>query len=329
MKAGIPMKAIVYHQYGSPDVLKYEEIEKPVPGDKEVLIKVRATSVNPIDWHFMRGKPGIVRLLTGLGKPKSPRLGVDVAGVIESVGSSVTRFKPGDAVFGSCREAFAEFARAPESSLALKPETVTFEQAGCVAVAALTALQGLRDKGHVRSGQDVLINGAAGGVGTFAVQIAKWMGAEVTAVCSTRNLEMVRLIGADYAIDYTQEDFTRGRQRYHMIFDLVGNHSMLECTRVLNPKGVYVQGGGRPDMRSIDILAGTIKRLALARFVSQKLLSLMTKITREDLNLMSELMEAGKVTPVIDRRYKLSEVPTAIRYLEEGHARGKVAITVD
>jgi NADPH:quinone reductase-like Zn-dependent oxidoreductase len=264
-----------------------------------------------------------------LGKPKSPRLGVDVAGVIESVGSSVTRFKPGDAVFGSCRESFAEFARVSESSLAQKPETVTFKQAGCVPVAALTALQGLRDKGQVRSGQDVLINGAAGGVGTFAVQIAKWIGAEVTAVCSTRNLEMVRLIGADHAIDYTQEDFTRGRQRYHMIFDLVGNHSMLECTRVLNHKGVLVQGGTRPDIRSIDILTGTIKRLVLARFVSQKVSSLMTKFSREDLNLMSELMEAGKVTPIIDRCYKLSEVPAAIRYLEEGHARGKVVITLD
>ena len=323
------MKAIVYYQYGSPDVLRYEEIEKPAPGDKEVLIKVRAASVNPIDWHFVRGKPGVVRFITGLGKPNSPRLGVDVAGVIESVGSGVTRFQPGDAVFGSCREAFAEFACASESSLALKPETVTFEQAGCVAVAALTALQGLRDKGHLRSGQDVLVNGAAGGVGTFGVQIAKWMGAEVTAVCSTRNLEMVRLIGADYAIDYTQDDFTRGRKHYHVIFDLVGNHSMLECTRVLNPKGVYVQGGGRPDIRSIDILTGTIKRLVLARFMSQKLLSLLTKFSREDLNLMSELMEAGKVRPVIDRRYKLSEVPSAIRYLEEGHARGKVVITLD
>src|SRR5208282_4799228 len=231
------MKAVVYYQYGSPDVLKCEETEKPVPGDGEVLIKVRAASVNPLDWHFMRGTPYMLRIMAGPGQPKDKRLGVDVAGQVEGVGRNVTQFKPGDEVFGACRGAFAEYACASESALVMKPDNVTFEQAASAPVAAFTALQGLRDMGHIKPGQKVLINGAAGGVGTFAVQIAKWFGAEVTGVCSTRNVDMVRSLGADQVIDYTQEDFTERGQRYDLFFDCVGNHSLSACTRVLNPKG--------------------------------------------------------------------------------------------
>ncbi len=323
------MKAIVYSNYGSPDVLRCEEIEKPTAGDNEVLIKVRAASVNPFDWHFMRGTPYIVRIMAGLRKPKDKRLGVDVAGQVEAVGRNVTHFKPGDAVFGACRGAFAEYACSSESALVMKPDNVTFEQAASVPVAAFTALQGLRDKGHLQPGQKVLINGAAGGVGTFAVQVAKWCGAEVTGVCSTRNVDMVRSIGADRVIDYTQEDFTKSGQRYDLFFDGVGNHSLSACRRVLNPKGIYVPFGGSSDRWMIGPLARMLKTLVLSRFVSQKLLIVfMAKARKEDLIVMHELMQAGKVTPVIDKRYKLSEVPEAIRYLEEGHARGKVVITL-
>ena len=332
------MKAIVYHNYGSPDVLKCEEIEKPTPGDDEVLIKVRAASVNPLDWHFMRGTPYIVRIMTGLRKPKDKRLGVDVAGQVEAVGRNVTQFKPGDQVFGSCRGAFAEYACTSESALVIKPDNVTFEQAASVPVAAYTALQGLRDKGQIQPGQKVLINGAAGGVGTFAVQIAKSFGADVTGVCSTRNVDMVRSIGADHGanhgadrvIDYTLEDFTKSGQRYDLFFDCVGNHSLSACRRVLNPKGTYIPVGGPGGRWMIGALARSITALVLSRFVSQKLvIFFLAKSSKEDLTLMHELMKAGKVTPVIDKRYRLSEVPEAIRYLEEGHARGKVVITLD
>lgn len=240
----IPMKAIVYSNYGSPDVLKYEEIEKPTPGDDEVLIKVCATSVNPADWHFMRGTPYMIRLMLGLRKPKNRRLGIDVAGVVEAVGRNAIRFKPGDEVFGNCIGAFAEYVCTSESKLVTKPRSITFEQAATVNVAALTALQALRDKARVQAGQKVLINGAAGGVGTFAVQIAKSFGADVTGVCSTRNVEMVRSIGADRVIDYTREDFTSSGQRYDIILDCIGNHSLSEYRRVLNPKGIYVGIGG-------------------------------------------------------------------------------------
>ena len=323
------MKAIVYYHYGSPDVLKCEEIEKPTAGDDEVLIKVRAASVNPLDWHFMRGTPYFVRIMAGLRKPKITRLGVDVAGQVEAVGRNVTQFKPGDEVFGSCRGAFAEYACASESALVVKPANVTFEQAAAVPVAAFTALQGLRDKGQIQPGQKVLINGAAGGVGTFAVQIAKSFGADVTGVCSTRNVDMVRSIGADQVIDYTQEDFTKSGQRYDLIFDSVGNHSLSACRRVLNPKGIYVAVGGPDGRWLIGPLARRSQALVLSRFVSQKLVMFLARWSKEDLTVMHELMEAGKVTPVIDRRYRLSEVPEAIRYLEEGHARGKVVITLE
>jgi NADPH:quinone reductase-like Zn-dependent oxidoreductase len=324
------MKAIVYDHYGSADVLKCEEIEKPAAGDNEVLIKVRAAAVNPLDWHFMRGTPYFVRMMTGLRKPKITRLGVDVAGQVESVGKSVTQFKPGDEVFGSCRGAFAEYACASESAVVMKPDNVTFEQAASVPVAAFTALQGLRDKGYIQTGQKVLINGAAGGVGTFAVQIAKSFGADVTGVCSTRNVDMVRSIGADQVIDYTQEDFTKSGQRYDLIVDCVGNHSLLAYRRILNPKGIYVPVGGTSGPWMIGPLARFIATLVLSWFVSQTLVKFfLAKSSKEDLTIICELMKAGKVTPVIDKRCRLSDVPEAIRYLEKGHARGKVVITVD
>ena len=321
------MKAIVYHHYGSPDVLQCEEIEKPTAGDDEVLIKVRAASVNPLDWKIMKGRPYVMRMMFGLRKPKNTRPGVDVAGQVEAVGRNVTQFKPGDEVFGSCRGAFAEYACASELKLAMKPDKVTFEQAASVPVAALTALQGVRDKGHIQPGQKVLINGAAGGVGTFAVQIAKSFGADVTGVCSTRNVEMVRSIGADRVIDYTQEDFTKSGQRYDLIFDSVGNHSFSACRRVLNPNGICVFAGGPNELRTI--LTRALKALVLSWFVSQNLGMFLARINKHDLTIMRELMQAGKVTPVIDKRYRLSEVPEALRYLAEGHARGKVVITLE
>jgi len=323
------MKAIVYHSYGSPDVLKCEEIEKPAPKDNEVLVKVRAASLNPLDWRLMKGQPSALRIFFGLRRPRFGRPGVDMAGVVESVGKNVTRFKPGDEVFGACRGACAEYASAPESRLAVKPSKVTFDQAASVNVAALTALQGLRDKGSLQPAQKVLINGAAGGVGTFAVQIAKCLGAQVTGVCSTRNLEMVRSIGADRVIDYTREDFTRSGQRYDVILDNVANHPLSAIRRVLNPKGRYILVGAPHSPSMIELLGGLFKPLMLSLFVSQKLSFFIAKPNKEDLTMIGELISSGKVTPVIDRRYRLSEVPDAIRYLEEGHARGKVVIVVE
>jgi len=323
------MKAAVYTRYGPPNVVvQIADVEMPVPKDNEVLIQVRAASVNPLDWHFMRGTPYFVRIMTGLRKPKITRLGVDVAGQVEAVGGNITQFKPGDEVFGSCQGAFAEYVCAPESALVTKPNNVTFEQAASAPVAAFTALQGLRDKGQIRPGQKVLINGAAGGVGTFAVQIAKSFGAEVTGVCSTRNVDMVRSIGADRVIDYTQEDFTKRGQRYDLIFDCVGNHSLSACRRVLNVKGICVMVGDRSGRGMIGVLARLIAALVLSWFVSQKLVTFLARPSKADLSIMRELMATGKVRPVIDKRYRLNEVPDAIRYLEEGHARGKVVITL-
>ena len=319
------MKAIVCHVYGSPDFLRCEEVEKPIAGDDEVLIRVRAASVNPLDWHMKKGSY-FMRLITGFRKPKDPRLGVDVAGQAEAVGRSVSQFKPGDFVFGSCRGAFAEYVVTSESNLALKPDNVTFEQAAAVPVAAYTALQGLRDTGKIQPGQKVLINGAAGGVGTLTVQIAKWFGADVTGVCSTRNVDMVRSIGADHVIDYTREDFTNSGQRYDIIFDLVSNHSLSACRRVLNPKGKYIGAGVLGERLGIGILIGLIKVIVLSQFVSQDLVSFMARRSKEDLTIMHELMKTGKVVPVIDRRYSLSEVAEAIRYMETGHARGKLVV---
>jgi NADPH:quinone reductase-like Zn-dependent oxidoreductase len=323
------MKTIVYRRYGSPDVLEYADVDKPTAGDDQVLIRVRAASVNPYDWHFMRGTPYFLRLMAGLVRPKVTRLGVDVAGQVEAVGGKVTRFKPGDGVFGACQGAFAEYVCARESALAMKPDNVTFEQAASAPIAALTALQGLRDKGRIQPGQKVLINGAAGGVGTFAVQIAKSFGAEVTGVCSTRNVDMVRSIGADHVVDYTREDFTRSSHQYDLILDCIGNHSFFACRRVLNPKGRLVAVGGPTGRWMIGTLAGLIAVLVLSRFVSQKLVAVMARGNSEDLTVLSDLMKARKVTPVIDKRYRLREVPEAVRYQEEGHARGKVVITVE
>jgi NADPH:quinone reductase-like Zn-dependent oxidoreductase len=320
------LKAIVCHNYGSPDVLKCEEIEKPAAGDHEVLIRVRAASVNPVDQLF-RGTSYLVRIMTGLRRPKDTRLGVDVAGQVEAIGRNVTQFKPGDQVFGACRGAFAEYASTSESALVMKPDNVTFEQAASVPVAALTALQGLRDHGKIQPGQKVLINGAAGGVGTFAVQIAKSFGADVTGVCSTRNLEMVRSIGADLVIDYTQEDFTKRTQRYDVIFDCVSNHSLSAYRRILSPNGRHVIVGGPKKVWIVLILA--LKALVFSRFVSQNFGMFIAKRSKADLIFLHDLMKAGKVTPVIDKRYSLSEVPEAMRYLDEGHARGKVVITLE
>src|SRR5712671_4885081 len=327
-----PMKAIVYCDYGLAN-LKLEDVEKPVPNDDQILVRVRAASVNPYDWHFIEGTPKIIRLMgVGLRKPKDTRVGVDFAGTVEAVGKNVTNFKPGDEVFGGRGGAFAEYV-CPRAhrAVALKPANITFEQAASVNIAGITALQGLRDKGKVQQGQKVLINGASGGVGTFAVQIAKSFGADVTGVCSTRNLDLVRSIGADHVIDYTKEDFTKSDQRYDVMYDTVGNRSLLECRRVLTPKGkaVMIGGGGPGDQGLIGPLVGPIKLLMLSPFVSQEMGTFLAELNQKDLTALADLMQSGKVTPVIDKRYKLSELPQAIEYLEQGHARGKVIIAVE
>ncbi len=328
------MKAIVYHEYGSADVLKCEEIEKPVSKDDEVLIKVRAASVNPLDWRLMKGKPRVMRIVARLLRMPIGRPGVDVAGEVEAVGSKVTQFKPGDAVFGSCRGAFAEYACPAESKLVMKPGNVTFEQAASANVAGLTALQGLRDKGKIQPGSKVLVNGAAGGVGTFAVQIAKSFGAHVSGVCSTRNIDMVRSIGADEVIDYTQNDFTQydfsgNNQRYDLILDCIGNHSFSACRRVLKPDGRFIGIGAPHNASMIILLAQMIKDLLLSLFISQKSVPFIAKSNQDDLTLLGELIATGKLKPVIDRRYSLSEASDAIRHVEEGHARGKVIIDIE
>jgi NADPH:quinone reductase-like Zn-dependent oxidoreductase len=326
-----PMKAIVHCEYGSPDVLKLEDVERPVPNDNQVLVRVRAASVNPLDLT-MRG-PWLIRPILGLRKPKDTRLGVDYAGTVEAVGKNVTQFKPGDEVFGGRSGTLTEYVCGlADRAIALKPPNMTFEQAASVPVAAITALQGLRDKGKIRPGQKVLINGASGGVGTFAVQIAKSFGTEVTGVCSTRNVDLVRSIGADHVIDYTKEDFTKTDQRYDLIFDLVGNHSFSERRRILNPNGVCVMAGiggaGWHDGMGIR-LAGELNAYVRSRFVSEKFVAYIATLNKADLIILGDLMQAGKVTPVIDRTYKLNEIRDALQYLETGHARGKVVITVD
>jgi NADPH:quinone reductase-like Zn-dependent oxidoreductase len=327
-----PMKAIVYCDYGVPN-LKLQDIEKPTPADDQLLVRVRAASVNPLDWHFIEGTPKIMRMMgVGLRKPKDTRLGVDFAGTVEAVGKNVTQFKPGDEVFGGKTGAFAEYVcpRA-DRAVALKPANLTFEEAASVNIAGITALQALRDKGKVQAGQKVLINGASGGVGTFAVQIAKTFGADVTGVCSTRNVDLVRSLGADHVIDYTKEDFAKGAERYDVILDNVPNHSLSECRRILNPNGKYVMigGGGPNDSRWIGPFGRVIKTMVLSPFVSQKMGMMMADTNQSDLTILADMMQSGKVKPVIDRTYKLSEVPEAIRYLEQGHARGKVVITVE
>jgi NADPH:quinone reductase-like Zn-dependent oxidoreductase len=328
------MKAIVYHQYGSPDVLEITEVEKPTPKDDEVVLKVHATSVNPADWHLLRGKPYIARLQFGLRKPKDRVLGCDVAGQVEALGKNVKMLQPGDEVFGSPFMhgfgAFAEWVSVSEGLLAPKPATLSFEQAAAVPLAASTALQGLRDHGRIEPGHKVVIMGASGGVGTFAVQIAKSFDAEVTGVCSTRNVEMVRSLGADHVIDYTREDFTQsGQKKYDLILQLAGTRSPSECRRALTSKGTLVQISGESDGRWIGAVDRIIKALVLSPFVSQKMASFTVKPNKADLQFLKQLIETGTLTPVIDRTYSLSEVPEAIHYLEEGHARGKVVVTLE
>jgi NADPH:quinone reductase-like Zn-dependent oxidoreductase len=323
------MKAIVYRTYGSPAVLKFEEIEKPTPAHNEVLLKVHAASVNSCDWQFMRGLPYLIRLFAGLTKPKVTRLGTDVAGRVEAVGSSVTQFKPGDAVFGTAQGAFAEYVCTPESRLALKPENVTFEQAASLPIAACTALMGLRDKGHIKAGQQVLINGAAGGVGTFALQIARLYGAVVTAVCSATDAAMVLSIGADHVIDYTQEDSTRSGQRYDLILDAMGNRSVPAIKRALKPYGIAVMAGGSASRWMIGTLARAIRARVWSQFGTRRFGGMQARIDKEDLATLHELMTVGKIQPVIEKCYPLSDVPDAVRHVEEGRARGKVVITFE
>jgi len=322
------MKRIVYHKYGSPDVLELQELEKPVVGDDSVLVRVRAASVNAGDWRLIRGRPYLVRLFTGLIKPRGALPGNDLAGHVEAVGRNVTQFKPGDEVIGNRNGALADYVCGKESNFVLKPVRITFEQAAAVPVAALTALQGLRDAGQIRPGQKVLINGAAGGVGTFAVQIAKSFGTDVTGVCSTRNADMVLAIGANSVVDYTKDDFTRSGQRYDLILDVAGNRSLSDCRRALSRNGTLVLVGGS-DGRWLGPVGRWLQGRVLSQFMRQKLVPFLSKSSKDDLLVLMELIEAGKVTPVVDRTYPLGETAAAIRYLEEGHARGKVIITMD
>ena len=326
------MKAIVRDTYGSPDVLELTDIDKPEPADDEVLLRVHAASVNPADWHILRGAPYIARMQFGLRKPKDRVLGCDVAGHIEALGKNVTMLKPGEEVFGSPfmhgLGAFAEWVCISEDLLAPKPAALSFEQVAAVPLAALTALQGLRDQGRIAPGHKVLIIGASGGVGTFAVQIAKSFDAEVSGVCSTRNVEMVRALGADHVIDYTKEDFTQSGQKYHLVFQLAGTLSPSECRSALTSNGNLVLSSGESEGRWIGPVDRVIKGLVLSPFVSQKMASFTVKPNREDLQLLKQFIEEGTLTPEIDRTYPLAQVPEAIRYLEEGHARGKVVITL-
>jgi NADPH:quinone reductase-like Zn-dependent oxidoreductase len=326
-----PMKAILHCEYGGPEVLTLADVEKPTPANNQVLVRVHAASVNPLDLTI-RG-PWFLRPLFGLRKPKETRLGVDYAGTVETVGKNVTNFKPGDEVFGGKNGALSEYVCVlADRSVVLKPANMTFEQAAAVPVAAITALQGLRDKGKIQAGQKVLINGASGGVGTFAVQIAKSFGTEVTGVCSTRNVDLVRSIGADYVIDYTKEDFTNGAQRYDLIYDLVGNHSFSERRRILNPNGICVMAGiggaGWHDGFATRLL-GELNAYVRSRFVSQKFIAYIAQFNKKDMMVLADLMQSGKVTPVIDKTYKLNETPDALRYLETGHARGKVVVSLE
>lgn len=323
------MKAIVQDTYGSTDVLELREIDKPEIADDEVLVRVHAAGVDRGVWHLMTGLPYLLRIAGyGLRAPKTPVPGMDVAGVVEAVGKDVTRFQSGDEVFGIGKGSFAEYARAREDKLAPKPANLTFEQAAVVAISGLTALQGLRDHSQVQPGQKVLIVGASGGVGTFAVQLAKALGTEVTGVCSTSKVDMVRSIGADHVIDYTREDFAEGEQRYDLILDIGGNSSLARLRRALAPKGTLVIVGGEGGGRWLGGIDRQLRALLLSPFVGQKLGTFISKENHEDLIVLKELIEAGKVTPVIDRTFPLREAPKAIRYLAAGHARGKVVIAV-
>jgi NADPH:quinone reductase-like Zn-dependent oxidoreductase len=323
------MKAIVYCEYGPPEVLQVKEIEKPTRADNEVLVSVRAAGTNPLDGIHT----GRARIVAGLRKPKLTRPGTDFAGIVEAIGKNVTAFKPGDEVFGAKTGAFAEYVCVREDkAIVLKPANVTFEEAGGTTVAAITALQGLRDKGKLQAGQKVLVNGASGGVGTFAVQIAKAFGAEVTGVCSTRNVDLVKSLGADHVIDYTKEDFTKTNQRYDLIYDLVGNHSFSERRQILNPNGICVMaglGGAGWHEGMLGRMGSELFAYGRSRFTSQKFVIYLAMLNKKDMTELAELMQSGKVKPVIDRTYKLNDLAVAERYLQEGHARGKVVVTVD
>ena len=321
------MKAIVHDRYGSPEVLELAETEKPELADDCVLVQVRAASVNRLDWYSLTGTPYVARVLGGLRKPKERVLGADFAGTVEAVGKDVTHVGPGDEVFGGRHGAFAEYV-AVRDGVALKPANLTFEEAAAVPVAALTALQGFRDRAHLQPGQTVLVNGASGGVGTFAVQIAKALGAEVTAVCSTRNVDQARSLGADHVVDYTREDFTRSGRRYDVLFDVAGSRSWRACKRVLEPEGILVMAGAPKGNRVIAPLGHIVATRLASVPSSQKCVFLIANLNKADLGVLRELIEAGKVTPVIDRRYELSKIADALAYMGEGHARAKIAITV-
>jgi NADPH:quinone reductase-like Zn-dependent oxidoreductase len=322
---GMTMKAAVYGRYGPPDVIEVRDVEKPVPGDDDVLIAIRAASVNTLDWRLTRGSPRFLRLMIGWHRPKDTRLGRDVAGRVESVGRNVTRFKPGDEVFGVCAGAFAEYACAREGKLAIKPAGVSFEAAAALPVAASTALQGLRDRGRLRQGDRVAVEGASGGVGTFAVQLARALGAEVTAVCSPRNAESAASMGAAHVVDYTREDFTRSGRRYDLILGANAHHSIFDYRRALSENGRFVLcGGGGIPMTQAVILGPLLSRMG-----SRKVGAVMAKIDEKELAFLAQLVAEGKVVPVIERTYPLTGVPDAVRYLEQGHARGKLVITLD
>jgi NADPH:quinone reductase-like Zn-dependent oxidoreductase len=325
-----PVKAAVYRCYGSADVVRIEKIAKPVPGPHGLLVRVHASSVNPLDWHFLHGEPYLIRPMSGWGAPKDILLGTDFAGTVEAVGNLVTRFKPGDEVYGAGDGAFGEYLRIPDTgAVALKPAAVTFDQAAAVPVAGITALQALRDVGQLRPGQKVLINGAGGGVGTFAVQIAKALGGEVTAVTNTGSLELVRSLGADHVIDYTQQDFTHGTVRYDVIFDLSGTQPLSAYRRVLAPTGIYVPGGNTDKGKWLGPMVAFGKTFIVSKFVSQKMVPVSANLSAADLTVLADLMQSGKLKPVIDRRYPLDQVADAIRYQETFHARGKVVVTVE
>jgi NADPH:quinone reductase-like Zn-dependent oxidoreductase len=324
------MKAIVRHEYGPPDVLELGEVDRPPGAEDGVLVRVHAASVNPLDWHTLIGEPYLVRIEAGLRKPKSETLGVDFAGTVEAVGKSVTEFQPGDEVFGARTGAFAEYVSVREErAVVRKPANVSFEEAAAVPIAAITALQGLRDKGRLRTGQNVLINGASGGVGTFGVQIAKAFGATVTGVCRTHNVDMVRSIGADHVVDYTQEDFTRNGQRYDLMLDIAGNRSWSDCKRVLKDDATMVIVGGPKTNRWIGPLGQGFTRRLASMLGSRKVVApFLASIKKADLVVLQELLESGQVKPVVERRYELSDAPEALRYLGTGHAKAKVVITV-
>ena len=324
------MHAVMHRCYGEPTVLRVEKIAKPKPGKGQVLIKVRATSVNPAEWYGTTGQPYMIRLMNGVGAPEGPRLGFDMAGVVEAVGPEVTSFKPGDEVYGGVGGAFAEYVLGREKgAIVAKPENMTFEEAAAIPIAAITALQGLRDQGRIAAGQKVLINGASGGVGTYAVQIAKALGAEVTGVCSTRNVEMVRSLGADHVVDYTQHNFTEGNERYDLILDNIGNHGFYHLEKVMNPRGIIVVVGGSKK----GPFLGPIKRIVWSKvvghFIDPQIAFFIASVNKADLELLANLVREGKMKTVIDRRYPLEQTGAALDYLGGGHARGKVVVTVN